>query len=190
MSKKGVICIETEWDITTKNNRRDINSEPLLQFLSKMYGIPYIYRKVATIEELKYYFKQFRKKEYADNYNMYYFSFHGGTRLVSFESGEFLELADIAEMANGIFEGKFVHFGSCRTMRGSKDKIEEFCASVGAKMVSGFTKDVDGALCAIHDVAFIAEIMKCSQIRTVINHMEKLYGGLQDELGFRSAILK
>lgn len=74
MSKKGVICIETEWDITTKNNRRDINSEPLLQFLSKMYGIPYIYRKVATIEELKYYFKQFRKKEYADNYNMYYFN--------------------------------------------------------------------------------------------------------------------
>jgi len=59
MKGKGIICIETEWEITTKNNSRYLNSEPLLQFISKMYGIPYIYRKVATVEELKYYFKQF-----------------------------------------------------------------------------------------------------------------------------------
>ena len=59
---KGIICIETEWEITTKASRRYLNSEPLLQFLSKTHGVPYIYRKVATIEELKYYFKHLAKK--------------------------------------------------------------------------------------------------------------------------------
>ena len=62
MKNKGIICIETEFEITSNKNRLHLNSEPLLQFLSKTYEIPYIYRKVATIEELKYYFKQFRKK--------------------------------------------------------------------------------------------------------------------------------
>lgn len=38
----GIICIETEWQITKKGSRRAINSEPLVKFISEMYGIPYI----------------------------------------------------------------------------------------------------------------------------------------------------
>lgn len=190
MKGKGIICIETEWEITNKKSKRELNSEPLLQFLSKTYGIPYIYRKVATIEELKYYFKHFKKKEYSEKYNVYYFSFHGETNIISFESGESLELKELSDIANGLFFGKFVHFGSCRTMLGSPYKLEDFCEHTGAKMVSGFTTSVDCALCAIHDAAFISEIMTCKRVTTIINHMDKLYGGLQKKLGFRYAYLQ
>ena len=188
MKNKGIICIETEFEITSNRNRLHLNSEPLLQFLSKTYGIPYIYRKVATIEELKYYFKQFRKKEYSDKYHIYYFSFHGETHLISFESGESLDLSELSNMANGIFDGKIVHFGSCRTMLGSQSTIQDFCNTSGAKMVSGFTKKVNFDLCAIHDAALIAETISCKQIPTIINHMYNLYRGLQEKLGFRYAI--
>ena len=188
MKNKGIICIETEFEITSNRNRLHLNSEPLLQFLSKTYKIPYIYRKVATIEELKYYFKQFRKKEYSDKYHIYYFSFHGETHLISFESGESLDLLELSNMAKGIFEDKFVHFGSCRTMLGSQSTIQEFCKISGAKMVSGFTKKVNFDLCAIHDAALIAETISCKQIPAIINHMGNLYGGLQEKLGFRYAI--
>ena len=99
-----------------------------------------------------------------------------------------VNLEELSEIADGIFEGKFVHFGSCRTMLGSQTRIEDFCRNTGAKMVSGFTKKVDCALCAIHDMAFIAETINCKQVPSVISHMDKLYGGLQDKLGFRYAL--
>ena len=188
MKNKGIICIETECEITTEKNKLPLNSEPLLQFLSKAYNIPYIYRKVATVEELEYYFKKFRKKEYTDKYHIFYFSFHGETQIISLESGVEISLSKLSDMANGIFEGKFVHFGSCKTMFGTQPKIEEFCKSTGALMVSGFTKKVDSNLCAIHDMAFIAETIGCKQIPTIISHMDKLYGGLQEKLGFRYAL--
>lgn len=187
MRNKGIICIETEFEITSRK-KLHLNSEPILQFLSKTYGIPYIYRKVATIEELKYYFKQFKKKEYFDKYHLFYFSFHGETHLISFESGDTLNLSELSNISNGIFKGKFVHFGSCRTMLGSQTAIQDFCTTTGAKMVSGFTKSVNFDLCAIHDAAFIAETIMCKQTPTIINHMNNLYGGLQNKLGYRYAL--
>lgn len=188
MKNKGIICIETEFEITTTGNKLPLNSEPLLQFLSKIHNIPYIYRRVATIEELKYYFQKFRRKEYLNKYHFFYFSFHGETQLISLESGTTLNLEELSKIADGIFEGKFVHFGSCRTMFGAQTKIEDFSRNTGAKMVSGFTKKVDPALCAIHDMAFIAETINCKQVTSIISHMDKLYGGLQDKLGFRYAL--
>ncbi|MFC2372154.1 hypothetical protein, partial [Segatella oris] len=62
--KKGIICIETEWQITTQSNKRNINTEPLIRFLHELNNAPYIYRRVATREELRYYLKKFHNKEY------------------------------------------------------------------------------------------------------------------------------
>lgn len=188
MKNKGIICIETECDITTEKNKLPLNSEHLLQFLSKAYNIPYIYRKVATLDELRYYFKKLKKKEYSENYHFFYFSFHGEPHQIYFESGESLKLSELSDMAKGVFEGKFVHFGSCETMHCSESIIEEFCNSTGARMVSGFTKKVDSDLCAIHDLALIAETISYKQISTIIKHMNNLYGGLQKKLGFRYAL--
>lgn len=67
----GIICIETEWQVTKKKNRLTLNSEPLLRYVSEMYQIPYFYRRVATKSELSYYLKQFSKKEYEAKKSVY-----------------------------------------------------------------------------------------------------------------------
>lgn len=36
--KNGIICIETEWLITKSSNRLSLNSEPLMKYISEMYG--------------------------------------------------------------------------------------------------------------------------------------------------------
>ena len=82
--KKGIICIETEWQITTQSNKRNINTEPLIRFLHELNNAPYIYRRVATREELRYYLKKFHNKEY-NNYGIFYFSFHGDTHKIVLE---------------------------------------------------------------------------------------------------------
>ena len=52
---KGIICIESELQVTSRGHRLTLNSEPLIRFIHEMYEIPYIYRRVATLSELKYY---------------------------------------------------------------------------------------------------------------------------------------
>ena len=182
----GIICLETEWTITKKDNKRWLCSEPLLRFLSESYHIPYIYRIVATYDELRYYLKQFCKKEY-DKYNILYFSCHGETHGIQLEGHkELLTLHDLQEIGGTAFQGRFVHFSSCKTMLGSQTLIDEFKDTTGAKVVSGYTKSVDTVLSAIHDIALFREYQESKQIPPIFNRLHSLYGGLEDKLGFRT----
>lgn len=181
----GIICIETEWQITKRANRLNLNSEPLMRFISEMYGIPYIYRRVATKDELKYYLLQFCKKEYANKYDIIYFSFHGQTHAIHLEGEkEDLSLDDLIEMGASVFENRFVHFSSCRTLIGSSAKALSFKERTGAKLLSGYSRSVEGALAAVHDIALFGEYLQHSRLSTLINNMEKNFGEIEKSLGF------
>ena len=184
--KRGIICIETEWQITKKKNRLSLNSEPLLRFLDESYGIPFIYRRIATQRELIYYLKQFCKNEYA-KYEILYFSFHGQTHGIKLEGEkELLSLNDLLEIGGDIFKNRIVHFSSCRTLLGSQKSIDVFKDNSGAKAVSGYPKSVDSVLSAIHDIALFRECQERKQIPAIFRRLESMHEGLQKELGFRT----
>lgn len=183
---KGVICIESELQITKKDNRLTLNSEPLVCFIHEMYKIPYIYRRVATRSELKYYLNEFRKKEYRNNYDVLYFSFHGNTRAIQLEGEkELLSLNELNEIGENVFEDRIIHFSSCRTMLGDEEKLKEFKKASMARSVSGYTKSVDSALSAIHDVALIDAFINKNRLPSVFRRMSQLYGDLEEQLGFK-----
>lgn len=182
----GIICIETEWQITKKSNRLSLNSEPLIKFISEMYGVPFIYRRVATLSELTYYLKQFQKKEY-QKYNTLYFSFHGNTHAIQLEGEKkVLSLEDLKDIGGLVFKDRFVHFSSCRTLLGSEDVAQQFKKDTGAKILTGYTKSVDSYLSAIHDVALIGELIKRKQTATVFKFLKENYEGLEQKLGFKA----
>ena len=56
-----------------------------------------------------------------------------------------LDLIAFAEKdANrGIFEGRNVHFGSCSTLKMNKEEILHFKRLTKARMITGYTEDVD-----------------------------------------------
>lgn len=187
--KNGIICIETEWQVTSRSRRRSLNTEPLMKYMSEMYGLPYVYRRVATRAELKYYLEFFARKEY-DNFNVLYLSFHGEKHAIILEGekGEkqILTLDELREIGGDVFRGRYVHFSSCRTLIGSQDIIAKFKKQTKAKMVSGYTKCVDSNDSAIHDIALIGELLTKKQVPTLLSWMKKRYGGLEDALGFRT----
>lgn len=163
-----------------------MNSEPLMKYISEMYGIPYIYRRVATLGELKYYLGQFSKKEYMNNYSILYFSFHGNTNVIQLEGEkEGLQLDTLLEIGGNVFENRLVHFSSCRTLLGSSVRAEAFKATSKARILSGYTKSVDSSLSAIHDIAYFGEFLIRAKISAVFNNLEKNFGGLEDTLGFK-----
>lgn len=181
----GIICIETEWQITKRANRLNLNSEPLMKFISEMYGIPYIYRRVATKDEFQYYLHQFSKKEYANKYDIIYLSFHGQTHAIHLEGEkEDLSLDELIEMGGSVFENRFVHLSSCRTLIGSSSTAISFKEKTGAKLLSGYSKSVDGALSAVHDIALFGEYLQRVRLSCIAKNMEKNFGELEKTLGF------
>ena len=64
--KTGIICLETEWEHTIKQNRLSLHTRSLLGFLEKSWGCKVIYRRVATKGELQYYLRRFATSEYND----------------------------------------------------------------------------------------------------------------------------
>lgn len=181
----GIICIETEWQITKKGSRRAINSESSVKFISEMYGIPYIYRRVATKSELQYFLNQFAKKEYTEKYDILYFSFHGQPHAIHLEvEKEDISLDEQLDMGGMVFKNRFVHFSSCRTLIGSSVVAISFKEKSSTKLLSGYTMSVDGTLSAIHDIALFGEYLKRIRMSAVINNMDKNFGELEKTLGF------
>lgn len=181
----GIICIETEFQVAKRVNRLSLNSEPLIRFISEIYRIPCIYRRVATLSELLYYMKQFSKVEY-DKYNIIYFSFHGDTHCIHLEGeNENLTLGDLADHGGeSFFNDRLVHFSSCRTLLGSAKVAEDFKASTHARFVSGYTTSVNLSLSAIHDIALLGAYVTSKRPLTVFSKVQKLHQGLQEKLGF------
>ena len=170
--KNGIICLETEWEHTIERNRRSIHTKPLLDFLEKSSGCEIIYRRVATKNELQYYLKRFNLAKY-DNYSIIYLSFHGDTHSIFLEGEKgdeaVLNLSDLAHLSDGVF----------------KKELENFKIETGAKCISGYTKSVDGILSAINDIAYFDRIFNYVTMKGLESVMNKLYSGLNDELGFK-----
>ena len=184
----GIICLETEWEHTVEKNKRSIHTKPLLEFLEKSSGCEIIYRRVATKNELQYYLRRFNLAKY-DNYSIIYLSFHGDTHSIFLEGEKgddaVLKLSDLASLSDGVFKDRFVHFSSCRTFLGREKDLEEFKTETGAKCISGYTKKVNGILSAINDIAYFDWIFNCVTMKGLESAMDKLYSGINDELGFK-----
>lgn len=182
---RGIICLETEWSFNDKKIKDPITSEPLLEFLKSYYGFEYIYRRVATLGELEYYLHEFSKKTF-NKYTIFYFCFHGNTQCIHLEGDNIdLSLNKLINHVGNAFENKIIHFSSCRTLLGSTNSIIEFKKAVGARLVSGYTKSVDITMSAINDIAYFDQLQKRTNIGTTEKAMQKYYGDLGKELGFK-----
>lgn len=191
----GIICIETEWEHTIRENRRHIYTKPLLEFVEKMRGCKVIYRRVATWNELAYYLNRFNLREY-DDYRIFYFSFHGNDKGIFLEGerGEdsLVTLSDLITCSSGIFTDRVVHFSSCETFDISRYRLDKFKEESGALLLSGYSTSVDESLSAINDIAYFDQLLRLNYSKTELDIskreiqtvMKKYFGELKDHLGF------
>ena len=129
-------------------------------------------QKVAD-GKLKYLLTRFNK------YDIIYLSFHGQTHAIHLEGEkEDLSLDELIEMGGSVFENRFVHFSSCRTLIGSSSTAISFKEKTGAKLLSGYSKSVDGALSAVHDIALFGEYLQRVRLSCIAKNMEKNFGEL------------
>jgi hypothetical protein len=184
---KKIFCLETEWNFSETKRMRDKSSIlPLLQFLEESMDIEFIFRKVASREDLKYYLYQLKYKTYKD-FQIVYLAFHGNSKSIEMpsEPNNPLTLDELSEISNNQFEDKIIHFGSCRTLNTSQKTIIDFKHQTGAKIVSGYSKSVDFMKSSILDFAYMSELASTQKLSTIENKMERLYNNLMNDLGFK-----
>ena len=117
---------------------------PLLDFLENTINIEYTFRQVATESDFNYYIDHLQQPSY-NAYDLIYLCFHGQKKCICFADKTDLDLMAFAEKEEnfGIFEGRNVHFGSCSTLKMREEDIKIFKQLTKARMITGYTKDVD-----------------------------------------------
>ncbi len=136
----SIFCLETEWDQSIHDMKKDSSVRPLLQYLNTL-GIEYVFRQVATLAEFKYYLEHLLRATY-QRFDTVYLCFHGSSERMWFANGESISLREIAQDYHGIFEGRSVHIGACSTLKVRKYVIDDFKLSTGANLVTGYSKSV------------------------------------------------
>lgn len=186
----NIICLEAEWlyNSCSKDSRFNLKTEPLLNWLKEFHHCDVIYRHILHKSDLQHYLNYFKpsKREFK-NHEIVYIASHGNDATIHLED-EDIELDALADMAKGSFEGRIVHFSSCKTLADSEAAIR-FKSRTKAKLVSGYTKSVDAMKSAIADMALFNDLMYITRNFGLITNSErssfrKTYRSLLEELGF------
>lgn len=183
--EKGIICFETG-EFAKYRTEDQFYALPLLHFLESTIGIKYIYRQIATFEELKYYMKIIGSTHFQNNFGVVYFSFHGCPKNINLNgTGKIsLEMLAAESAGNESFLGRHIHFSSCETLKCSEDEILSFKRNVGAKSVSGYTEKVNPTQAYINEIMYFHQIFSFSTVQTIKKHMAD-YQSQIDKLGFQ-----
>ena len=138
-----IFCLETEWTQSAHDLKDESQVKPLLEFLKNSQKVDYVFRQVATFCDFDYYISHLKRPSY-NNYTIVYLCFHGTPGCIHFadDAIPILDLLDFAEDNEGIFDGKIVHFGSCRTLKMSEEDIKTFKRLTKASMVTGYQRSV------------------------------------------------
>ena len=186
----NIICLEAEWEYRyDKRNKFSLNTEPLLNWLRTFHGCDIVYRHILNKQDLQYYLDYLasHKREFK-KYDIIYIACHGWHHAISLEGEDGdIDLSELKTMANGFFENRVIHFGSCKTLANPYEAIK-FKEDCGARLVSGYEISVDAMTSAIADAAFFNEIMYYQNIGIFKNEasskFRKRYESLHKELKF------
>ncbi len=135
-----IFCLETEWDQSIHDMKKDSSVHPLLQYLNSL-GIEFVFRQVATLNEFKYYIEHLLWATY-QRFDTIYLCFHGSSEKIWFANKESISLQEIAQEYPSIFKGRNVHIGACCTLKVRKNVINDFKLSTEANLVTGYAKSV------------------------------------------------
>ena len=185
----NIICFETEWlyNRHKKENRFNLNCQPILHCLKQYYGCDYIYRNVLRIDDLKYYMDYFNTKSFKKKYPLIYISTHGWNHSISLEGEDpkdpLVDLHELAQLSRGFFEDRLVHFSSCKTLQ-NVNAAYCFKEESGAVLVSGYQKSVDAMRSVILDMAYFDALQNYSASTLVkeTSLFQRRYGSLMKDL--------
>ncbi|MGE0713465.1 MAG: hypothetical protein AB7N76_36310 [Planctomycetota bacterium] len=170
-TQKGVFCLEGEW---TRDLRDGTTVEHLLRLLASAEHLPYVYRRVGTQADLRYYLRRWASYT---SFGVLYLGFHGrrgGLRVPSDgEEDALFSLDELAEVLGDSCAGRVVHFGSCETLRRADGALDAFLERTGLLAISGFQRPVVWSLNAAFELLLLARMQDYELSRRGLRALER-----------------
>ena len=151
--------------------------------LERLGAATYVHRDVGTKEELYHYLRLWCQAGY-QRYTVLYFAFHGVRGGINVGRTT-ITLDELAEALSGKARDRIVYFGSCAVMK-DVAAVERFQKLTRAKLVCGYSKNVDWTESSAFDLLLLDSLVGKSRIDARVNRLRTRYGDLTDLLGFRS----
>lgn len=155
-----VFCLETEWTQTIHDLKNKSTVLSLLEFLNGSLNVPYVFRQVAALEDFDYYIRHLEAASY-ESYDVVYLCFHGAKGSIQFADKTDYTILDFAVEHKNIFKGKTVIFGSCSTLKLSEDDLRRIKKLTGARLMVGYTKDVDFVSSFVFEFWLLNALAQC-----------------------------
>ena len=128
------------------------------------------------------YLRQYTFKRY-QNFTILYLAFHGRTNRI-FVRNESVTLKEISSLLEGKLEGKFVHFGSCSTLRTTDGNISDFISNTKCNFISGYKKNVDYIGSTAFELLYLEVLQKYSLASKVESKITKDLCSLKKKFDF------
>ncbi|MDB5229009.1 MAG: hypothetical protein JWN78_3202 [Bacteroidota bacterium] len=136
---KGIFCLEGFW----YGDHRDPTSVlPILELINRCHKVPFLHHRCATKEEVLYSLERWKMKSFNNKYPILYLAFHGEKYEIKIGAYHFT-LDELADVLEDKCEGVIIHFGSCLTLKVSKNKLQSFMERTKALCVMGYKMEVD-----------------------------------------------
>ncbi len=152
--------------------------------------VPYIYRDIATKEELYFYIKKWTQAKHSD-YPILYLAFHGSSGCICLfkDNGRETTITtdDLFDLLKGKCHRRVIHFGSCKSLDMNGHTVNKYLKSSGAVSISGYVADVDWVLSSVFEMYYLFELQKNKFTKS---GMQAVYKRLHKRAGFFTKKLK
>lgn len=136
--KPGIWAMEARWSSRVSDVR---SVTPVLEALQAAGVTRHAHHVINSREDFVKQLKRFGQKQHED-YTIGYVAMHGSPGKV-YAGRKSIDLTHVGdELPRGVLAKKLLHFGSCSVLTDDMQQGEIFRA-LGAKVITGFTKDVD-----------------------------------------------
>lgn len=174
--QRNIACLESLWDNGTENR---LNVLPTLELISKTQDLKFSHLTCNTREELKYNLNLLCKR----NYGILYFAFHGSPGKIHLHRDK-VTLDELADMMNHRFANWIIHFGTCSTLRKSRD-VEHFVERTRIALATGFTRDVDWIESSAFELLLFKAFHSFKSPKVICRHLLNKYPDLAEVTGFK-----
>nr|WP_156253628.1 hypothetical protein [Pseudactinotalea terrae] len=119
-----------------------------------------------------------------DSYGIGYLALHGSPGAV-YTGRKKISMVDLGGELQGVdLTAKCLHLGSCAVLDGGNDFAKQIRQSLGVRLLSGFTQDVDWFESMAFELLFFAKLVDYVRPIDAAKYMEREHSELVSRLGF------
>lgn len=181
--RRGLFCIEGEWDLRLSQRR---SVRPIVEFLEGTGAASRtVYRTATTEHEVARQLDRWRRN--ARSYPVLYLATHGASGVLSFSQDFEVPLIKLATLVDPWPANAIVLLGSCSTMRAPDDVLQDFVRSTKVRALAGYRRTNGFVEGSAFDITVLDEFLGSERIPDLVERVARLHPVTVDRFGLRVA---